>query len=178
MDILVERLSETYETSLNNGNHPKEWRRAIGAIIPKPKKQDYTSVKSYRPVSLLSTLGKGLEKIVSERITKVVEESRTKGLHRTQWGGRKGRSAEECVEVTLQWAKEKEEGGKKVILIMTDVAHVFLNVTKERLANRITEMKAPEQLAKWTTSFMSEREVKLRFDGEEGKWEPVETGIP
>lgn len=72
----------------------------------------------------------------------------------------------------------KEEKGKKVILIMTDVAQAFPNIAKERLANRVRGVGVEEQLARWTTSFMSNCTVKLRFDGEEGKWHLVETGIP
>lgn len=47
MPLVEQRIRETYETALNNGEHRGEWKRAIGAIIPKPKKPDYTSIKSY-----------------------------------------------------------------------------------------------------------------------------------
>lgn len=83
LNLTEERIRETYQTSINNGNHLREWRRTIGAIIPKPKKQDYTSVNSYRLVSLLNTLGKGLEKIVGETLTREVENTKEKGFHRT-----------------------------------------------------------------------------------------------
>lgn len=84
MELLEERIRETYETAINNGNHPKEWRRAIGAIIPKPKKQDYMRVKSYRPVSLQNTLAKRLENVVGERLIRKAEDNEEKGLDRTQ----------------------------------------------------------------------------------------------
>lgn len=60
---------------------------------------------------------------------------------------------------------------------MTDMAQAFPNVAKERLPNWVKDTEVKEQLAQWTTSFMRDRTVKLRFDGEE-EWHLVETGIP
>lgn len=74
MDILGERLKETYQVAINNGQHPERWKTAIAAIIPKPGKTDYTSPKSYRPVPLLNTIGKGLEKIVANKVTAAAEK--------------------------------------------------------------------------------------------------------
>lgn len=54
-------------------------------------------------------------------------------------GREKGKVSRKCVEATLQWATKKEEEGKKVILIITDVAQAFANVSKERLANTLRE---------------------------------------
>lgn len=113
MECLREWIRQLYESALNNGRQPREWKGAIAAIIPKPGKSDYTKVKSYRPVSLLNTLGKGLEKIVAGRLAERGEQDRKEGLHVQQWGGVRGRSAEECVEATLEWATRKETKGKR-----------------------------------------------------------------
>lgn len=123
-------------------------------------------------------MGKGLEKVVATSITKQAEANNETGFHGSQWGGRGGRSAEECVEATLEWARQREKEGLKVILVMTDVAQAFPTFAKIRLANRIRRMGSPEKVAAWTTSCMSERQVKLMFDGEEGEWQEVETGVP
>lgn len=171
-------IADMYERCIRAGVHPKRWRRAIAAIIPKPGKADYCTVKSYRPILLLSILGKGLEKIVANAIYERAEENKEEGFHKLQWGGRRKRSAEEAVEHTLNWAREREEEGLKVILVMTDVAQAFPNVAKVRLANRIRAMGMGEEIAEWVESFMTDREVKLRIDGEEAEWQKIDTGIP
>lgn len=73
------------------------------------------------------------------------------------------------METTLEWAKEKERQGKVVILMMMDVAQAVLKAAGERLANRVRDTGVEGQIARWTTRFLSNHSVKLRFDGEEGK---------
>jgi hypothetical protein len=53
---------------LQYGLHYYKWKYAICVVIPKQGKSNYTLEKSYRPISLLSCLGKIIEKIVASRI--------------------------------------------------------------------------------------------------------------
>lgn len=142
-----ERIRETFQTAMNNNRHPEWWKTAITAIIPKPGKADYSNPGSDRPVSLLNTLGKGLEKIIVDRIRKEAEGNEKEGFHQHQWGGRRGRGAEECVVTTLAWAEKRKREGKRVVLIMTDVAQAFPLVAKGRLANRLETMGMSKEIA-------------------------------
>ena len=49
--------------------HPDHWELAIGIIIPKPGKDDYTAAKAYRYISLLKCLGKIVEKVAADLIS-------------------------------------------------------------------------------------------------------------
>jgi hypothetical protein len=51
------------------GIHHKSWKEAICVVIPKQGKKSYTTPTPYRPISLLSCLGKVVEKIASKRIS-------------------------------------------------------------------------------------------------------------
>ena len=44
------------------------WKKGKVVIVPKCGKTDFTSVKSYRPITLLSVIGKGFERIILERL--------------------------------------------------------------------------------------------------------------
>ncbi|KYG39788.1 hypothetical protein M433DRAFT_9919 [Acidomyces richmondensis BFW] len=48
-----------YSSLLDIGIHPRAWKQAIGAILKKPGKPDYSIPKAYRVISLLNCLGKG-----------------------------------------------------------------------------------------------------------------------
>ncbi|KAH9910575.1 uncharacterized protein BXZ73DRAFT_9253, partial [Epithele typhae] len=50
------------------GVWPEEFRRATTVVIPKPSKPDYTKVKAYRPIVLLSTIAKWMEKVINARV--------------------------------------------------------------------------------------------------------------
>jgi hypothetical protein len=90
-----ESVRQLFQTSLDTGAQPRQWK--IAKIIPlkKPNKGDYTLAKAWRPISLLSTLGKLLEAVVAERISYAVE---TYGLlPANHFGARKQRSAEQVL---------------------------------------------------------------------------------
>lgn len=57
-------LMDVYRASLGLGHIPKTWQRVKVVFIPKPGKDDYTSPKSFRPISLTSFMLKGLERML------------------------------------------------------------------------------------------------------------------
>ena len=59
--------------SSDKGELPTQWRNAKIILLKKPNKGDYTVAKAWRPISLLSRLGKVLESVVAERISHAVE---------------------------------------------------------------------------------------------------------
>ena len=89
---MKERVTILFQISLDVGELPAQWRDAKIIPLKKPKKGNYTVAKVWRPISLLSTLGKALESVVAERISYVVE---TFGLLSVNYfGARKKRSTE------------------------------------------------------------------------------------
>ena len=65
--------------------------------MKKPQKPDYSEPKAYRPITLLDTLGKALEAVISTRIRECAEANRL--LPEEQMGARKGRSVETALEL-------------------------------------------------------------------------------
>jgi hypothetical protein len=80
-----------YRALFAAGYHPKGWREAIGVILPKANKKDYSLPKAYRVISLLNCLGKTLKKVLATRLSYLAETGDL--LQETQIGGRKQKSA-------------------------------------------------------------------------------------
>jgi len=59
-----------------------------------------------------------------------------------------------------------------------DVKSAFNNASKAHLGRRTESLEIEPDLIRWTSSFMSDRQVKLALDGEVGEANPVDTGIP
>jgi len=59
-----------------------------------------------------------------------------------------------------------------------DVKSAFNNVSRAHLGRRMAALGIEPDLIRWTSSFMSDREVKLVLDGKTGQVKPVDTGIP
>ena len=57
-------LTLLYKMSISIQQIPSSWRNMDVIFIPKPGKEDYSSPKSYRPITLSSFVLKGLERIM------------------------------------------------------------------------------------------------------------------
>ena len=59
-------ITTLIQKCLNNGYHPKSWRRAIAIALPKTNKPDYSNPCAYRLITLLECLSKVLKRVVAK----------------------------------------------------------------------------------------------------------------
>ncbi|KAJ6436766.1 Chromo domain protein [Purpureocillium lavendulum] len=153
-----------FRASLEQGTLPEQWRHAKIIPLKKPDKPDYAVAKAWRPISLLSTLGKVLESVVAERISHAVE---TYGLLPTNhFGARKQRSAEQALMLLQEQIYAAWRGRRVVSLISFDVAGAYNGVCKARLIQRMRARGLPEGLLRWVEAFCSNRTAALQVNGQ------------
>jgi hypothetical protein len=122
-------------TSLQEGTLPSQWRHAKIIPLKKPGKENYTVAKAWRPISLLTILGKILESVIVERISHTVE---TYGLLPTNYfGAHKQQSAEQALILLQEQIYNAWQGRKIVSLVSFDVKGAYNGVCKERLVQRM-----------------------------------------
>jgi exonuclease III len=176
---LIPRLIIVFNASLRNGYHPSNWKRAITLAYRKPGKDDYTVPKSYRPVALLNTMGKLLELVMARRITELAE---THGLlPDSQMGARKGRSAETALQLITEQVHTiwNLPGSKRVATLLSlDISGAFDHVSHERLVHNLRKRRIPPIIIDWVTSFLQDRETRIRLFEGESQWFEIATGIP
>ncbi|CAB0039191.1 unnamed protein product [Trichogramma brassicae] len=91
-----------YTTCLETGVFPPVWKRQRLVLIPKPGKPP-DEPSSYRPLCMLDTAGKILERIICDRLEAFTE--RPGGLSERQYGFRKGRSTIDAIEDIVSTAR-------------------------------------------------------------------------
>ena len=171
-------FTRVYSVFFHHGYHPKCWRKAIGVVIPKPKKDDYSNPKSYRVIALLNCLGKVLEKIIATRLSYLANISEL--LHDTQLGSRKQRSAVDTallLQHHIQQQRAKRKGNITSVLFL-DIKGAFDHVSKPKLLATMQKLQLPPSLISWVDSFLSERIIRLMFDGKVQDETHVDIGIP
>ena len=72
------------------GHWPNYFKYSSIIIIPKPNKMSYDQLKAFRPIVLLNTLGKLIEKVIAERLQFTVISNNF--IHPSQLGGLKFKS--------------------------------------------------------------------------------------
>jgi hypothetical protein len=97
-----ERIMRRTKAAIRTGRHPAVWNRASGVVIRKPGKDDYTQLKAYRSISLLSCMGKVVEKVVAELVSE--EAERTGLLSDGHFGSRERRSAIDAAGIMVDRA--------------------------------------------------------------------------
>ncbi|CAF4326292.1 unnamed protein product [Rotaria magnacalcarata] len=87
-ELLIQHLTKLFNKILKQGYTPTKWKTVNIILVLKPNK-DKEHPSSYRPISLLSYLGKLLEKIIKQRL--MLEFERRNILPEHQAGFRPGK---------------------------------------------------------------------------------------
>lgn len=152
---------ETYNTCLAEGIFPSRWKLQKLVLLPKGKKPP-DEPSSYRPICLLDTAGKVLEKIICNRMEEFIDESRD--LSENQFGFRKARSTVDAINVVVDTARKAIEGkrwkkgAKKYCAIVTlDVRNAFNSANWDRILDALRLFRVPEYIRRIIASYFSDR---------------------
>ncbi|KAG9087494.1 hypothetical protein FRC06_002515, partial [Ceratobasidium sp. 370] len=155
-------ILELYNACLRLGYHPECLRNAIASIIPKPRRPDMSRPNAYRPISLLETLSKCLEKVMT---TRILHEVGKHGLVPfAQFGGR---DASSCTDAGLAMVHDIQSTWKnqrKASLLTLDISGYFNNINHERLLATMTRLGFSNELIRWLRSYLTGRTVQIKFD--------------
>ena len=167
-----------YNACMKLGYCPKHFRHSRTMVLRKPEKDDYTQPKSYRPIALLSTLGKGLEKVIAARLSYLVEEYQL--LPKEHTGGRKLSSIENAIHMILKGVHGawKNRDNQVASLLMLDVKGAFDNVSHARLLHNLRKRGISEKATNWIKSFLDNRSTVIVIPKGESPRYDIETGIP
>src|SRR6201996_2025153 len=158
-------------------NHfPQSWKLAEVAMLPKVGKKDKTSVRSWRPIALLSCISKGLERIIARRIAWT---ALTNGILSPQHGGAlPKRSVMDLVAAFTHDVEAAMAAGQEVTMVTMDVQGAFDALLKKRLLRRMTNQGWPLALLKLINAFLSGRKVRVRLEKETTCDYDVSCGTP
>ena len=91
-------FSKVFNLCLKTSTFPVCWKQAI--VVPVPKKGDLTDAANYRPISLLSIVGKIFERILNDQIWKHLEAFKL--LSDVQFGFRHQRSSADLLALLTE----------------------------------------------------------------------------
>jgi hypothetical protein len=152
-------------------------------VILKQGKSNYTLAKSYRLISLLSCLGKIIEKIVESRIASL---GKICGAISSIQFGNKGHSANDALLRTLMnitpYLRPRTAWGNSLpmrpSLAAHDVQGAFNNTQPEILIKLMILRRMPKYLIGWVKDLTLNRALSFSFDNQIGSPKPFCNGIP
>jgi hypothetical protein len=150
---ILEPLCILFNHSLERGIFPNIYKRA--RVIPLLKKGDPSFTKNYRPISLLSSFGKLLEKLVYWRIESFLEGSRV--FRENQYGFRKERSTVDCIESHLNHIVSLLDKKVRVLNVSCDLSKAFDRVDHDILILKLKFLGFGGPVLNWFQTYLSGR---------------------
>ena len=175
--VLEDRLYKLYSTLIKTDYHPKCWKEAVGIILKKQNRKA-TIPKSYRVISLLNCLGKIAEKIIASRLAYLAEIPEVNLLDSDQIGGRKQKSAIDAVLSLVHDIQLAKHEKKVTSVLFMDIKGAFDHVSANQLLKICQQLELPKSLCYWIKSFMQDRKIQLKFDGNSQEMTDINIRIP
>ena len=169
------KLLELFNISWRTGVFPTAWKEAT--IIPIVKKdKDPTKTASYRPISLLSCLGKTLERMINKRLQWHLEDNNL--ITKEQTAFRKHRSTEDRLTYLAQSVENAFQEKKKTVATFVDLSKAFDKMWKKGLLLKLLRAGVTGHMFKWIKSFMCHRTARVKLVGNLSNIVKIKEGVP
>ena len=164
-------LTIIINTSLVTGVFPDKWKFAV--VNPLIKKGESQDPSSFRPISLLSTLSKVIEKIVAEQLN---EHMAKNGLFsQTQHGFRKNLSTETALLKLTEKLYENIENNEISFLCLCDLSKAFDSVSHSML---IEKLNANYIDSFWFEDYLKNSKQSVKINSCTSNKLDIEYGVP
>ncbi|CCU79231.1 reverse transcriptase, putative [Blumeria hordei DH14] len=150
-------VSSLFRGCLRAGHHPACFKTVVLVMLNKPNETDRSSPRSYRPIALLSTLGKGLEQLIARRLPWIA--IRAKIVASQQFGAVPLRSATDLTTCLVHDIETALNSKLTASLLTLDVKGAFDGVLP-------------------VASFTSNHVAKIHLDGSTGPKFDIYCGLP
>ena len=171
---IISQTTYMMNQSLRTGIFPDAW--AIASVTPIPKTGKLSSVKNWRPISILPLPGKILEKICTQLLLNELNENTI--LSSEQYGFRAGLSTSQAI---LNYIKHIIDGlnNKKVTAaVYLDFARAFDSVNFEILLLKLRDMGISDMLINWISGYLSNRQMYTKFNNCISNTKSLLCGVP
>lgn len=169
-------IEHLFNFSLMQGAFPKQWKVAL--IRPIPKIRNPTLCQHYRPISILPTLSKALERMVCEQIQDYLDDA---GLcDPCQSAYRRNHSTQACIIRMLDDVRYAADLRKITVSVFFDFSKAFDRVDHLTLIRKLNNLNFSDSALRWIHSYLTGRTqaVKDDFNGTLSSPLPVVAGVP
>jgi hypothetical protein len=174
-DKAVVALTAIINASLRFCHFPSRWKSANVIFIPKPGK-DLLFPQNYHPNSLLSNVGKVLEKVILTRLVRATNENHV--LPDEQFGFRpKHSTADQLIHVT-EFISQGINQNKSTGSIFLDVAKAFDTVWHDGLVYKLHTAGVSLAMVKLLNSFLEDRKFHAKIGNVLSAVREIEAGVP
>ena len=177
---IVEPLRIIFNKSLETGTFPDEMKKAD--VVPLYKSKAEYECTNYRPISLLLTISKLLEKLMYKRTYYFLEQ--TNQLYQSQYGFRKSHSCETAIMELVSSIIKGKADGLYTLALFIDLSKAFDTVDHKILLDKLDTYGIRGIANDWFRSYLTNRQMRVKCcvsstgKCEHSKYQPLRHGAP
>ena len=155
-------LSVLINIIILRGEVPQQWKTA--KVIPLYKKKgQMAEMTNYRPISLLSSLSKIMEKIVANQIVKHLSQNSI--LSKSQFGFRKNHNTTHAIWSLVLQLLNGKSNKNELSATFFDLAKAFDIINHNLLMKKLCAYKIDPALAYFLEDYLTERKQFIEING-------------
>jgi len=168
---IVQALHTLFKNCWDTAEVPQDFKDAT--IVTIFKKGDRTQCGNYRGISLLSTAGKILAKVLLSRL----QQAANKVLPESQSGFRANRSTMDPIFTLRQLQEKSIEQQQPLYMVFIDFTKAFDTVDRNMLWKVLEHYGCPDNIVKIMQEFHNGMQATVRVDGDTTESFPVCHGV-
>ena len=169
---ISESLCSLFNRSFDEGHFPKAWRSAL--VVPIFKKGAANNPSNYRPIALLSTVSKVMERIVHNKLYRFLRP----WLNHNQSGfKKKDGTVPQLVRLVQTWSEAIDQS-QYVGVVFFDLKKAFDRVWHRGLLVKLRAAGVSGMAYNWFSSFLSDRRQATLVDGVLSDFSSLHAGVP
>ena len=151
-------LCDIFNESMQEGVFPEMMK--LADVVPLYKSKTREEPTNYRPISLLLTLSKLLEKIIYKRTYEFLENNHS--LFTSQYGFRSKHSCENAISELLSTILKNKETKKHTMAVFLDLSKAFDSLEHEVLYRKLELYGIRGQSLDWYKSYLQNRSMRVK----------------
>lgn len=170
----IEFLTKIINACIDLCYFPSHFKTAKVISILKPSK-DPKMATSYRPISLLSSIGKIFERIIRNKLNNFLTENSI--LKDEQFGFKEEHSTVQQIKRIINIITDNKKRRKSTGMVLLDIEKAFDTVWHDGLLYKLSLFGTPMYLIKLIASFLRDRSFVVDVRGKQSSHKSIPAGV-
>ena len=171
---IISPLTHIFNLSITNGIVPTKMK--IAKVIPVFKKGNAEEVGNYRPISLLTSFSKILEKLIYKRTMTFLTEFNI--LSGTQFGFRQKHSTTHAFLKFLDKVAHSIDNKLHTIGIFLDFSKAFDTINHKILLQKLSHYGIRGKALEWFDNYLTDRKQYVSINSQDSYEKAISCGVP
>ena len=171
---IAEPLVHIFNLSLTSGVVPGKMKTA--KVVPIFKKGNKLNLSNYRPISLLTSLSKILEKIIYKRTVTFLKDNKV--FCNFQFGFREKHSTSHAILTLINTITSAIDKSLHTIGIFLDFSKAFDTIDHTILLHKLSHYGIRGKALEWFRNYLSNRNQYVSLNGHNSPIMPINCGVP